>query len=132
MNDETDDSGTIAIDTMAYSTLSTSLTGAASTYFPNSTTFSISGGGTGATTYNYTTMSPSYQSGLICNGDADFKGDLKVNGKSIVDSLAAIEKRLSILVPDPKKLAKYEALQKAYAHYKTLEAMCFDEDTKND
>jgi hypothetical protein len=128
MNDETDDSGTITIDTMAYSSLSTSLTGAASTYFPNSTSFSISGGGTGATAHNYTTMAPNYSSGIICEGDANFKGDVKVKGKSIVDSLEAIEKRLSILTPDPKKLAKYEALQKAYAHYKTIEAMCHDDD----
>ena len=46
--------------------------------------------------------------------------------------LETIEKRLSILTPDPKKLAKYEALQKAYEYYKTLEAMCYDsEDDEN-
>lgn len=126
-NDETEVNN-VTIGTTDYSSLSTSLTGAASAYFPNSTTFNISGGGGGATAYNYTTMAPNYQSGLICNGDADFKGDLKVNGKSIVESLSEIEKRLSILVPDPKKLAKYEALQKAYAHYKTIEAMCHDDE----
>jgi hypothetical protein len=38
--------------------------------------------------------------------------------------LDAIEKRLGILVPDPKKLEKFEALKKAYAHYKDLERLC--------
>lgn len=88
----------------------------------------IGNGGTGASTYNYTTMAPNYSAGIVCEGDANFNGDVKVKGKSIVDSLEAIEKRLSILTPDPKKLAKYEALQKAYAHYKTIEAMCHDDD----
>jgi hypothetical protein len=35
-----------------------------------------------------------------------------------------IENRLAILQPDPKKLKKFEALQKAYNHYKMLEALC--------
>jgi len=41
--------------------------------------------------------------------------------------LEGIEQRLSILVPDPKKLQQYEALQQAYEHYKTLEALCNQE-----
>lgn len=127
-----DEDNTITINTMAFS--GSNLTaGVGSTYWSSpAATYSIANAGTGATTVNYTTMAPSTQHGLICTGDADFKGDLKVKGKSIVDSLNEIEKRLSILVPDPKKLAKYEALQKAYAHYKMIEAMCFDEDDKND
>lgn len=38
--------------------------------------------------------------------------------------LEAIENRLNILVPDPEKLEKFEALQKAYEHYKHLEKLC--------
>jgi hypothetical protein len=38
--------------------------------------------------------------------------------------METISKRLSILVPDPEKLAHFEALKKAYEHYKTLEALC--------
>jgi hypothetical protein len=38
--------------------------------------------------------------------------------------LETIEKRLSILQPDPEKLAHFESLRKAYEHYKTLEALC--------
>jgi len=67
-------------------------------------------------------------SGLKVTGSAEFEGDVKINGKSLVDRLDAIEKRLSILTPDPKKLAKYEALQKAYDNYKILEKLCFDDD----
>jgi hypothetical protein len=38
-----------------------------------------------------------------------------------------MEQRLAILVPDPAKLEKFEALKKAYEHYKTMESLCFDE-----
>jgi len=57
-------------------------------------------------------------------GDANFDGDIKWKGRSLGDMLETIEKRLGILVPDPEKLEHFEALQKAYEHYKTLEALC--------
>ena len=48
------------------------------------------------------------------------------------ERLETIEKRLNILVPDPKKLEKFEALKKAYEHYKHIERLCEidDEDEK--
>lgn len=122
MNDEEDN--IVNINTMAFSSSNLTAGGGGSGFWTTPTsTYSISNGGT-----NYTTIAPSYNSDLVCTGDADFKGDLKVNGKSIIETLNAIEKRLSILTPDPKKLAKYEALRKAYEHYKTLEAMCYDDE----
>lgn len=54
-------------------------------------------------------------------------GDLKVDGKSLKDFMTKMEQRLAILVPDPAKLEKFEALKKAYEHYKTMESLCFDE-----
>lgn len=59
-------------------------------------------------------------------------GDLIVKGKNIGEIIDKIEKRLSILVPDPKKLEKYEALKKAYEHYKLLESLVdnIDEEEK--
>lgn len=64
------------------------------------------------------------QSQLTVTGDAEIEGSLKVGGKDIAKSLEAIEKRLAILVPDPEKLEHFEALKKAYNHYKMLEALC--------
>lgn len=64
------------------------------------------------------------QSTLKVNGDAEIDGDIKWKGRSLGSMLETIERRLSILVPDPEKLAHYEALKKAYEHYKTLEALC--------
>lgn len=61
---------------------------------------------------------------LEVTGDANFKGDLTIDGISVRDTLKKINERLAILVPDPKKLEQYEALQKAYKNYKMLEALC--------
>lgn len=79
-------------------------------------------GSNGYTWSNITTSNAS--SSLEVTGDADIKGTLKVGGKDIAKSLEAIERRLSILVPDPDKLEHFEALKKAYEHYKVLEALC--------
>lgn len=54
--------------------------------------------------------------------------DIKVDGKSLKAFMDKMEERLAILVPDPKKLEKFEALKKAYEHYKTMESLCFDEE----
>lgn len=49
---------------------------------------------------------------------------IDIDGVSLKDTLVKIQERLAILVPDPKLLAKYAALQEAYDHYKTLERLC--------
>ena len=53
--------------------------------------------------------------------------DITVGGQSLKEFMKKMEQRLSILVPDPVKLEKFEALKKAYEHYKTMESLCFDE-----
>jgi hypothetical protein len=58
--------------------------------------------------------------------------DIKVDGKSLKEFMSKMEQRLSILVPDPAKLEKFEALKKAYEHYKTMESLCFDEPKEED
>ena len=57
-------------------------------------------------------------------GDAEFEGDVKIQGRSILKILETIEQRLAILRPDPEKLEHFEALKKAYDNYKMLEALC--------
>lgn len=59
--------------------------------------------------------------------EMDEDADITIGGRSMKKMLESIEQRLSILVPDPKKLERYEALQQAYEHYKTLEALCNQE-----
>ena len=87
-----------------------------------------SGAGNSWTTITAGTNTPS----LECTGDANFQGDLKVKGVSIAKTLDDINRRLAILVPDPAKLEKFEALKKAYDHYKLLEALCHEEKSNDD
>lgn len=65
----------------------------------------------------------SINSKLRVTEDAEFEGDIKWKGRSLGTMLEAIESRLAILTPDPKKLEKYEALRKAYEHYLLMEKL---------
>ena len=92
----------------------------------------INTGAQGAPSYSYSNSNigsnwstlNSNSSGLHVSADAEFEGDVKIKGVSILETLQKIEKRLSILRPDPEKLEHFAALKKAYEHYKTLEALC--------
>ncbi len=79
------------------------------------------------------TLNPTYTD--FNNFDSDINvsqdADIKLGNKSLKEFMNKMEQRLAILQPDPKKLEKFDALKKAYEHYKTVEAMCFDE-TDND
>jgi hypothetical protein len=111
------------LDDIAYSTM-------------NSTYSITSGIGTGGGTFrfngsnNYTTNNTApwltvatTPSNLEVKGDANFEGDIKWKGKSLQELFSKIEDRLAILQPDPAKLEKYEALRKAYEHYKLIEKL---------
>jgi hypothetical protein len=58
------------------------------------------------------------------SGDAEFEGRVMINKRDLGEFMEAMSKRLAILVPDPEKLEHFEALKKAYDHYKLLEALC--------
>lgn len=92
----------------------------------------INGGGTSGA-YIYNTGSGSQWSNVTTSakhpsisvtGDAEFEGKVKINGQDLAEFMETISKRLAILVPDPEKLEHFEALKKAYDHYKLMEALC--------
>lgn len=53
--------------------------------------------------------------------------DIFINGQSLSDWMQTVDKRLSILRPNPELQERYTALQEAYDHYKTLESLLYDE-----
>lgn len=57
--------------------------------------------------------------------------DLVINNKSLGEWMRAVEHRLTILQPKPELLEKYENLRQAYEHYKTLEALLYDDQKPN-
>jgi len=79
----------------------------------------------------WATVGTGHTPSIKVTGDAEFDGKVKINGQDLAEFMDTISKRLAILVPDPAKLEKFEALKKAYNHYKLLEALCHEtEDAK--
>ena len=90
-------------------------------------TGAVGAGGTDVTGYYNTFSGTSYfdmNSSQKEHGVIRADRDVVIDGRSMRDFMESMEKRMAILVPDPKKLEHFQSLQKAYAHYKTLEALC--------
>jgi hypothetical protein len=86
------------------------------------TPITVTGAGTG---YTYSTASNKTSSSIKLEG-AD--ADIFVQGKSMKAWMETVEKRLSILQPKPELLKKYKALEQAYEHFKTLEAILYEQE----
>jgi Flp pilus assembly protein TadG len=82
---------------------------------------------TGSNGYTFTNTTP--QTVHINNTGIDMAAgaDIKIDGKSLKEFMSKMEQRMAILIPDPAKLEKFQALKRAYEHYKTMESLCFDE-----
>ena len=118
------------LEDMAYTTITS----------PSSTWLTGNVGATGATGGIYTvtgsngtssnwadTITVSASANLTPNtlhvrGDAEFEGDLKIQGKSIKDSLDRMEERLAILRPNEELEEKWENLRGLRKMYMELEA----------
>ena len=59
---------------------------------------------------------------LKVNGNADFEGEVTIQGKSLTDMLEKIEERLAILHPNPELEDKWDELKELGKRYKELEA----------
>lgn len=77
---------------------------------------------TGSGTYTIATDPNLKGATLKVQGDADFEGDLKLQGKSLKDSLDKIEERLAILRPNDELEEKWENLRGLRKMYMELEA----------
>lgn len=102
---------------------------------PTSYTITNTGATSGTINYSTTATSTGWYTGSPVNITGNGitmpqDGDIKIGERSLKDLMVKMEERLAILVPDPKKLAKFEALKKAYDNYKLMEKLCQeDEDT---
>ena len=57
----------------------------------------------------------------------DLKGDdadIRVNGRSLMDAIDALEQRLNILIPNPELEAEWEELRELGDRYRELEKKC--------
>ena len=103
------------------------------TVYTTNNTAPVSGGGTAGqfmyyngTATNWTdTISISQDMSsntLHVKGNAEFEGDIKLQGKSLSDTLSKIEERLAILHPNEKLEEKWEKLRELRKQYMELEA----------
>ena len=90
-----------------------------------SSPITITGGGGAGSGYTWQ-GSQANSSGTIKLEGAD--ADIIVQGKSMKAWMEGVEQRLCILEPKPELLEKYTALRQAYEHYKTLEAILYEQE----
>jgi len=64
----------------------------------------------------------SSQSGLMeLQGD---NADIKINGRSLMEAIDALEQRLNIMVPNPELEAEWDELRELGDRYRELEKQC--------
>jgi len=76
---------------------------------------------TGITNGTFNWQDESQKSSLQVRGDANFEGDVKIKGKSLVDMLEKIEEKLAILRPNEQLEEKWDELRELRNRYKELE-----------
>jgi hypothetical protein len=130
---------TITLDSSSVDTITISdFTSMSNTITLPSSAYSVGGAGigysantqwaTGTNGYTFTNTTAPNTVNISNTGiDMAAGADIKIDGKSLKEFMTKMEQRLAILVPDPAKLEKFQALKKAYEHYKTMESLCFDE-----
>tara|TARA_R110000868_G_scaffold399772_1_gene673770 strand:+ start:1326 stop:1832 length:507 start_codon:yes stop_codon:yes gene_type:complete len=99
--------------------VNTVLGGTGYAYTTNTTSpwLSVSNGGTGS--------SPAMQ--VNQSGTIEIKGedaDIKINGKSMVSWMEAVEERLNMLTPNPKLEAEWDELHELGERYRAMEKQC--------
>lgn len=118
---------TITLDNSVYTFPTITLPSVGSTCYTNGSTYTTSYNITGISSIGTTPTVNLDNDGISVKEE----GDIKLGGRSLKDFMTKMEERLAILVPDPKKLEKFEALKKAYEHYKTMERLCQIEDDED-
>lgn len=79
------------------------------------------------TVWTTNTADWSIGTGTNQSGTLELKGDdadIKVNGRSLMDAIDALEQRLNILVPNPKLETEWDELRELGERYRELEKKC--------
>jgi len=58
---------------------------------------------------------------LSVQGDADFNGEVRVQGRSLAEFMQQVEQRLNILQPNPELEQEWDELRELGARYRELE-----------
>lgn len=107
-------------------------TGVYSVVGTNGTGSNIGGGysvaGTnGTTSFDWANVVYTNPSSINSTGTMELRGqnaDIKINGRSLMDAIDALEQRLNILVPNPELEAEWDELRELGERYRELEKKC--------
>jgi hypothetical protein len=105
---------------------------------PTTGTYTVPGGlggintgiGVGTTTFPYTYTMPNNGVHIYGNGPYIATDKNKIDVDELAILMQTLRERLLIIIPNFEKHEKYEALKKAYDHYKLIESM-LGEDNDN-
>ncbi len=61
---------------------------------------------------------------LSVTGDADFDGDVKIQGRSLAEFMQQVEQRLNMLQPNPEMEQEWDQLRELGEQYRELEQQC--------
>jgi hypothetical protein len=116
-------------DTISINTVSA--LGATGAVYTTGTGYTIGANGTSSVDWSnisvssgWTTTSPTT---ISQHGVLDLRGknaDLKINGRSLMDAIDALEQRLNILVPNPELETEWDELRELGERYRELEKKC--------
>ena len=67
-------------------------------------------------------VSDGINSSLHVRGEANFDSDVKIKGKSLLETIERLEQRLAILSPNPELESEWEDLKRLGDEYRKLEA----------
>lgn len=90
-------------------------------------TTSVGANGTSALDWGNLTIGSSVNTSITQAGVMELRGekaDVKINGRSLMDAIDALEQRLNILVPNPELEAEWDELRELGERYRELEKKC--------
>jgi hypothetical protein len=61
---------------------------------------------------------------LSVSGDANFAGDVRVQGRSLAEFMQQVEQRLNMLQPNPEMEREWDELRELGERYRELEQQC--------
>ena len=89
---------------------------------PSTGGYTYTTNGTGAN--NPSWIIASDHSTLSVQGDADFDGDVRVQGRSLAEFMQQVEQQLNILQPNPELEREWDELRELGERYRELERQC--------
>jgi hypothetical protein len=117
---------TTGMDTISITGSGSNVLGATGSSY-NWITTGTGANGTSALDWSNLTIGSSINSSITQGGTMELHGenaDLKINGRSLMDAIDALEQRLNILVPNPELEAEWDELRELSERYRELEKKC--------